>query len=56
MSTAGLSRARLARKAASVSVMEMPDGTVVPFVGALPAWPENSTTVPLFSPLETRIV
>src|SRR6266516_2949507 len=33
--------------------MEMPDGTVVPFVGALPAWPENSTTVPLFSPLGT---
>src|SRR3989442_390862 len=34
----------------------MPDGTAAPSGGALPAWLENSTTVPLFSPLETCVV
>jgi hypothetical protein len=29
----------------------MPEGTVVPSVGALPAWLENAMIVPLFSPL-----
>ena len=34
----------------------MPDGTVVPSGGALPFWLENSTIVPLFSPLETCLM